>query len=70
MNLSVTGSAAAAKRFMSDENGLAAMEYGILAGLVAVVIIGAVTTLGSNLKTVFTTVGTALSTATAKMVAN
>ena len=70
MNISIAGSAAATRRFVDDESGLAAMEYGILAGLVAVVIIGAVTTLGSNLKTVFTTVGTALSAATAKMKAN
>ncbi|MBD2745769.1 Flp family type IVb pilin [Microvirga sp. BT688] len=66
----ITRTAAATKRFTNDENGLAAMEYGILAGLVAVVIIGAVTTLGSNLKTVFTTISGALSTATASMKAS
>lgn len=62
--------AAATKRLAKDENGSAMMEYGLLAGLIAVVAIGAATTLGSNLKTVFTNIGTALSTATANMKAS
>ena len=32
----------------SDERGVTAMEYGLIAGLVAVVIIGSVTTLGTT----------------------
>jgi pilus assembly protein Flp/PilA len=36
-----------------DTRGVTALEYGILAGLIAVVIIAAVTTLGSGLHTVF-----------------
>ena len=47
-------------RFVTDESGVTAMEYGLIAALVAVVIIGAVTTIGQNLTTVFTTIGTAL----------
>jgi pilus assembly protein Flp/PilA len=47
-------------RFVTDESGVTAMEYGLIAALVAVVIIGAVTTIGTNLTTVFTTIGTAL----------
>jgi len=37
-----------------------AMEYGLIAGLVAVVIIGSVTTLGTSLSTTFATVAGAL----------
>lgn len=39
-----------------DEKGVTALEYGLIAALIAVVIIGAVTTLGSNLSNTFTTV--------------
>lgn len=44
----------------SDERGVTAMEYGLIAGLVAVVIIGSVTTLGTTLSTTFATVAAAL----------
>jgi len=37
-----------------------AIEYGLIAALIAVVIIGAVTAIGGNLSTVFGTVGTTL----------
>lgn len=46
------------KRFVQDEEAATAAEYGIIAALIAAVIIGAVTTLGSNIKTMFTTLGT------------
>lgn len=46
----------------ADRRGVTALEYGLLAGLIAVVIIGAVTTLGSKLSTLFSTVSTALPT--------
>lgn len=42
-----------AKRFLRDEDGVTAIEYGLIAALIAVVIIGSVKTLGSNLNTVF-----------------
>ena len=45
-------------RFAKDEAGVTAIEYGLIAGLIAVVIIGAVTTLGGNIKTAFNTVAT------------
>jgi len=35
-------------RFMNDESGATAIEYGLIAALIAVVIISAVTALGSN----------------------
>ncbi|GAA0550122.1 pilus assembly protein Flp/PilA [Rhizomicrobium palustre] len=39
--------------FLTDESGATAIEYGLIAALIAVVIIGAVTTIGTNLTTVF-----------------
>jgi pilus assembly protein Flp/PilA len=37
----------------ADENGATAIEYGLIAGLIAVAIIVAVTALGGNLSTGF-----------------
>jgi pilus assembly protein Flp/PilA len=51
-------------RFKNDESGATAIEYGLIAGLVSVVIIGTVTTVGTELTDVFTAVGTALGTTT------
>ena len=48
-------------KFIQDESGATAIEYGLIAALIAVVIIGALTTLGTSLNTQFTTVGTAVS---------
>jgi pilus assembly protein Flp/PilA len=47
-------------RFAKDESGATAIEYGLIAALISVVIITAVTQLGSNLDTVFTDVANAL----------
>ena len=46
--------------FMSDESGATAIEYGLIVALIAVVIITAVTTVGTKLNTSFTTVGTSI----------
>jgi pilus assembly protein Flp/PilA len=43
-------------RFVRDESGATAIEYGLIAALIAVVIITAVTTVGTNLSSTFTTV--------------
>ncbi|MBO9590647.1 Flp family type IVb pilin [Devosia sp.] len=40
-------------RFAQDESGATAIEYGLIAALISVVIIGAVAALGGNLQTVF-----------------
>lgn len=45
-------------RFVRDESGATAIEYGLIAALIAVVIIGAVTTVGGNLTTTFGKVAT------------
>ncbi|MEI9929680.1 MAG: Flp family type IVb pilin [Rhizomicrobium sp.] len=45
---------------MRDESGATAIEYGLIAALIAVVIIGAVTTLGTNLTNTFSSVSKGL----------
>ena len=47
-------------RFVNDESGATAIEYGLIAALISVVIVGALTTIGTNLTGTFTTVGTKL----------
>ena len=47
-------------RFIKDESGATAIEYGLIAALIAVVIIGAVTVVGTSLSTTFTTVSSNL----------
>ncbi|WP_082219242.1 Flp family type IVb pilin [Massilia sp. NR 4-1] len=51
--------------FLRDEQGVTAIEYGLIAALIAVVIIGAVTIVGTQLNKTFTAVGTKLTTANA-----
>ena len=41
------------RKLRKDENGATAIEYGLIAGLISVVIISAVTLVGSSLKGVF-----------------
>jgi pilus assembly protein Flp/PilA len=45
-------------RFMKDESGATAIEYGLIAALIAVAIITGATTLGSNLNAKFDAIGT------------
>ena len=47
-------------RFVTDESGVTAMEYGLIAALIAVVIITAVTLVGTDLQAVFNAVASAL----------
>lgn len=49
--------------FMQEEDGVTAIEYGLIAALIAVVIIVAVRTVGTNLNAVFDRVATELATA-------
>jgi len=48
------------KRFVRDESGVTAMEYGLIAALIAVVIITAVQLVGTNLTATFNTVAGSL----------
>jgi pilus assembly protein Flp/PilA len=45
---------------MKDESGATAIEYGLIVALIAVVIITAVSTLGSNLNKSLTSAGAAI----------
>ncbi len=45
-----------------DDKGISAVEYGLLAALIAVVIIASVALIGTNLNTTFNTVGAHLTT--------
>jgi pilus assembly protein Flp/PilA len=47
--------------FLENEAGATAIEYGLIAALISVVIITAVTTVGTSLNSTFNSVGTALS---------
>jgi len=50
------------RRLIQEDDAATAIEYGLIAGLVAVVIIGALTVTGTSLQSVFTTVSTQLAT--------
>lgn len=49
-------------KFAKDESGATAIEYGLIAALIAVAIIGAATFLGGSLSNMFNKVGTKLNT--------
>lgn len=50
------------KIFLEDDEGATAIEYGLIAALVSVAIIGILGTLGDNLSTTFQTVANGLDT--------
>ena len=52
------------QRFANDESGATAIEYGLIAALIAVGIIVAATTLGGSLSALFDRVSTKLNSAT------
>ena len=58
--MSVSKMLAATRRLASDAKGVTAVEYGVLGALIIVACILVITTLGTNLKTTFTTIGSAL----------
>ncbi|TCD16419.1 Flp family type IVb pilin [Oricola cellulosilytica] len=49
-------------RFLKDESGATAIEYGLIAALIAVAIIAGATTLGSNLNAKFDAIATKVGT--------
>jgi pilus assembly protein Flp/PilA len=51
------------KKFLQDQSGTTAIEYGLIAAGISVAIIATVNALGSQLKTTFTTVSSQLATA-------
>lgn len=51
------------KRFLKDESGATAIEYGLIAALIAIGIIAGARTIGTQLGTTFDTIGTDLTSA-------
>ncbi len=51
------------EHFCADDSGATAIEYGLIAALVSVAAIGALTTMGNTLNTLFGTVSNAMNTA-------
>jgi pilus assembly protein Flp/PilA len=54
------GSTMILQKFLRDESGATAIEYGLIAALIAVVIITALTAVGTALSATFTTVSTSV----------
>jgi pilus assembly protein Flp/PilA len=50
-------------RFVRDEQGQDLIEYALLAGLISLASIAAITTLGGNIQTKFGDIGTAVAAA-------
>jgi pilus assembly protein Flp/PilA len=46
--------------FLKNESGATAIEYGLIAALIAVVIIGAITAVGTSLSTTFNSISSNL----------
>ena len=53
----------AVRTFIADEDGVTALEYGMIAALIAAVIVGAVTTIGTKVGAAFKKIADALPTA-------
>lgn len=50
-------------RFIRDEEGATAIEYGLIAGLISVVILLSLTNIGNNLKAIFEEIASKLTVA-------
>jgi pilus assembly protein Flp/PilA len=48
------------KSFAGDERGATAIEYGLIAALIAVFLIGALSALGTNMSSEFAQIGAAI----------
>lgn len=54
-------------RFLKDESGATAIEYGLIAALISVALIAGATTLGNSLENTFTSISTKMTTAEGNM---
>lgn len=52
------------KRFLQDERGATAIEYGLIAALISVAVIGILSQLGGSLEATFQSINNGLSSAT------
>lgn len=48
------------KRFINNESGATAIEYGLIAGIMATILIGVLATFGGSITGVFTRISTAM----------
>jgi pilus assembly protein Flp/PilA len=48
------------RALVRDDNGQDLIEYALLAGLISLVAVAAITTAGTNVKSIFTSIGTKL----------
>lgn len=53
-------------KFLREDDGATAIEYGLIAGLIAIAIIAALTTLSGGLSSLFNKIGGRLTTEAAK----
>ena len=60
VNLTETSMKNLVSRFVSDESGVTAIEYGLIAALIAVAAVVAMTAVGTSLTGIFSTVATDL----------
>ncbi len=51
------------KKFLTRDDGVTAIEYGLIASLIGLVIIGGITVLGANLETKFNSIATSIGSA-------
>lgn len=56
------------RQFWRDESGVSAIEYGLIAALVALAIVAGATTIGTDLDAMFKAIGTKLTAANAKII--
>ena len=50
-------------QFIREDDGVTAIEYGLIAALIGMVIIGGITVLGTNLETKFNSIATSIGSA-------
>ncbi len=51
------------QKFLTRDDGVTAIEYGLIAALIGLVIIGGITVLGTNLETKFNSIATSVGSA-------
>ncbi len=51
------------KKFLEHDDGVTAIEYGLIAALIGMVIIGGIKLLGANLETKFSNIATSIGSA-------
>lgn len=58
------------KRFLKEETGVTAIEYGLIAGLIAVAIVAGVSSIGGSLGNMFTNLGKCITNPSTEGTAN